>query len=93
MEVPNCPGNQVCIDGMCLPGPQVPPEVCDDGLDNDGDGHTDCADSDCIGQTGPCEGTCEQSETTCNDFFDNDGDGAADCADSDCFGDPSCIIG
>lgn len=25
------------------------PEVCDDGVDNDGDGDTDCADSDCNG--------------------------------------------
>jgi hypothetical protein len=60
-------------------------EVCDDGLDNDGDGPIDCADPDCVGQAGgPCGELCQQPETTCNDFFDNDGDGAVDCADSDC---------
>ena len=77
-----CPGNQVCIQGMCVPGPQV--EVCDDGLDNNHNGKIDCADEDCIGQSGPCGGTCEQPETTCFDGFDNDGDGSVDCADSDC---------
>ncbi len=30
-------------------------EICDDGIDNDGDGLTDCADPDCLGVTG-CEG-------------------------------------
>lgn len=59
-------------------------EVPWDGIDNDGDGRVDCADSDSIGQTGPCGEICEQPETTCDDGFDNDGDGKIDCADSDC---------
>lgn len=62
------------------------PEVtCNDGLDNDCDGFTDTADSDCA--------TCTPDETpeaTCTDGNDNDCDGAVDCADSDCAADPAC---
>ncbi|MCB9760253.1 MAG: hypothetical protein H6739_10495 [Alphaproteobacteria bacterium] len=52
-------------------------EVCDDGADNDGDGATDCDDSDCV-----ADPACV--ETDCADGADNDGDGATDCDDSDC---------
>lgn len=47
-----CSGGQMgqCI-GMVLPGT----EVCDDYLDNDCDGYTDCDDTDCIGFL-ECEG-------------------------------------
>ena len=51
-------------------------EVCDDGVDNDGDGNTDCWDPDC-GFEGP-------SELSCADGADNDCDGNADCWDDDC---------
>ena len=53
-------------------------EICDDGEDNDGDGATDCDDSDCI---------CPEPEDTdeaCMDEIDNDLDGDLDCADDDC---------
>ncbi|UCE71344.1 MAG: hypothetical protein JSU99_08625, partial [Nitrospiraceae bacterium] len=46
---PNCvwegnPKNGQCVDDVpCVPEP----EICDDGIDNDCDGMTDCADSDC----------------------------------------------
>lgn len=71
-------------------GPVV--EVCDDGVDNDGDGDADCDDSDCEGKA--CSGThvcrsgqCEfAGEVNCADGLDNDGDGATDCEDSDCLG-------
>ena len=53
-------------------------EICDDGIDNDGDGYTDCWDTDC-GFEGPVE-------LSCNDNRDNDCDGDKDSADSDCFG-------
>jgi hypothetical protein len=33
----------VCVDGGGGPGP-TDPEICDDGMDNDGDGKVDCAD-------------------------------------------------
>lgn len=56
-------------------------EICDDLIDNDGDGDIDCAD------TVSC-GTyilkCEYPESTCDDSFDNDGDGDIDMADPDC---------
>jgi len=47
-------------------------EICDDGIDNDGDGQIDAADSDCY------------IPEICNDGIDNDGDGQIDAADSDC---------
>ena len=31
----------------------IGPEVCDDGVDNDGDGDADCADSDCAADPAP----------------------------------------
>jgi hypothetical protein len=47
-------------------------ELCDDGVDNDGDDLVDCDDvEDCA---------CE----VCNDLVDNDGDGLIDCRDPDC---------
>jgi len=59
-------------------------EICDDDMDNDGDGRIDCGDSNCDGQQGN-GGTCEfQNEETCDDLFDNDNDSFMDCADSDC---------
>ncbi|MEZ4398611.1 MAG: M4 family metallopeptidase [Kofleriaceae bacterium] len=69
------------------PGPET---VCDDGVDNDGDGAIDCADSDCAGAPA-CQGPT--TETVCDDGVDNDGDGAIDCADSDCAGAPACQAG
>ena len=74
----------------------VDPEICDDTIDNDGDGAidcldsdgaVDCADSDCEGIAG-C-GT-EGRLDTCSDGFDNDGDGEIDCLDSGCARNKSC---
>ena len=52
----------------------VPTEICGNGLDDDGDGFTDCADSDCSGSA------C--GEVAYNGF-DDDNDGDTDPADSD----------
>ena len=53
---------------------------CDNFFDDDGDGLTDCLDSDCNGFAG-----CEYDfELSCQDGMDNDGDGISDCADPDC---------
>jgi hypothetical protein len=41
---------------------------CTDGYDNDCDGKIDCADSDCIGQTGPQGNLCCLSDANCNSF-------------------------
>jgi hypothetical protein len=65
------------------PGPGVE-TVCNNTIDDDNDGQTDCDDSDCNGDP-----TCPQPEV-CNDNMDNDLDGDTDCADSQCFEDPSC---
>jgi hypothetical protein len=63
------------------------PEICNNNLDDDGDGLTDCDDKD------ECDDLFNQQpchETTCNDGQDNDFDGEVDCDDSDCFGKPGC---
>ena len=52
-------------------------EICDDAVDNDGDGATDCADGDCR-----ADAACVES--SCGNSLDDDGDGATDCDDIDC---------
>ena len=60
------------------------PEVCDDGKDNDGDGKTDCEDSDCFGTSILCQPACvpdsvELAQLTCpadKDSFQNNGTGS-----------------
>ncbi|MCB0510787.1 MAG: hypothetical protein H6579_07430 [Chitinophagales bacterium] len=59
-------------------------ELCNDGIDNDGDGFIDCADFDCSGNS-----ACGTAEI-CSDGIDNDLDGFIDCDDLDCDGDPAC---
>jgi len=51
---------------------------CYDGIDNDGNGVTDCADPTC-GQDICCSIECD-----CEDGIDNDGNGDIDCDDSYC---------
>ncbi len=61
---------------------QTTSEVCNDGIDNDGDGKIDCADTDCAAYSGTpkiYERGCD-----CFDNIDNDGDGAIDKADGNC---------
>jgi hypothetical protein len=48
-------------------------EICYDGIDNDGDGAIDAADSDCT-----------STENSCDDGLDNDDDGLTDLDDPDC---------
>lgn len=66
-----------CSDPACG---AVCTEICDNSLDDDGDGDIDCADSDCA---------C--TESICDDGIDNDLDGPIDCADSDCVANPVCL--
>ena len=54
---------------------RVTTEICNDGVDNDGDGLIDQADSDCVLPPTP---------EICGDGIDNDGDGFIDQADPDC---------
>lgn len=56
-------------------------EECTNGIDDDGDGKIDCADSDC--RCGPgC--TPPATETSCTNGLDDDCDGLVDCDDPDC---------
>jgi uncharacterized repeat protein (TIGR01451 family) len=59
-------------------GPTV--EDCHDGVDNDGNGATDCADDACADDPGCQSGGGE----VCGDCLDNDGDGLVDYEDPDC---------
>lgn len=54
-------------------------EICDDNIDNDGDGLLDAADDDC------------PNPEVCDSGADDDGDGAIDCADPDCLTATPCI--
>ena len=77
-------------------------EICDNNIDDDGDGMIDCADDDCPAcatcndgiqngdETGvDCGGSnCPACTEICNNNIDDDNDGLVDCADSDC---PACI--
>jgi hypothetical protein len=67
----------VTLTPLC--GVQVE-SVCDDGIDDDNNGLTDCDDGACLGQGGCPSGT----ETVCTDDLDDDADGQTDCEDSDC---------
>ena len=60
-------------------------EICDDGIDNDGDLMTDCADEDCFGV-----GDCARGPEDCADGMDNNDDGLTDCNDPLCAGDQNC---
>ncbi len=84
----------------CSTGALPSAEVCADGVDNDCDGDTDCADSDCEGracQDGAPAALCTSgvcrcaagvpSVELCHDMLDNDCDTALDC------GDPECVRG
>ena len=55
------------------------PEDCNDGIDNDNDGDTDCADTDCIGDP-----VCIVE--LCFNGIDDDFDLLVDCADPECDG-------
>ncbi|MBM4387477.1 MAG: hypothetical protein FJ088_07030 [Deltaproteobacteria bacterium] len=80
----------------CLPAPRssdkcdvAPPGEtnCEDNIDNDSDGYTDCSDFDCS-ENEKCK---EQIEVICNDGNDNDNDGNKDCDDEDCKLSASCV--
>ncbi len=59
---------------------------CTDGVDDDGDGATDCCDDHCF-----LDDVC-LAETMCGDGKDNDCDGKVDCDDPDCDADAACMI-
>jgi MYXO-CTERM domain-containing protein len=57
-------------------------EICDDGIDNEGDGLTDCDDDDCLGDP-----ACPE---ICDNTADDDGDLLVDCDDDGCWDFPTC---
>lgn len=60
------------VYGADVPKVEPKKEVCNDGSDNDGDGKTDCADSDCSADTA-CTGTgADYENTTGGAIPDND---------------------
>ena len=59
---------------------------CDDDLDDDGDGATDCADEDCAGDP-----ACADVTEICDNNLDDDGDGDIDCADKSCSSTAACL--
>ena len=72
---------------ICAAGVEDSNALCDDGLDNDGDGFFDCNDFGC--SRSPNVTVCgvvaiEDSVLECSDNLDNDGDGFIDCVDFDC---------
>jgi hypothetical protein len=58
------------------------PEICDNGIDDDGDKLVDCADPYCVGNT-----ACPE---ICDNGVDDDGDKLVDCADPSCDGNVAC---
>jgi hypothetical protein len=65
-------------------------EICNNGIDDDGDGRIDCADTECPDAT-TCGAGClcngnGPTELACADGIDNDNDDAVDCNDTDCPG-------
>lgn len=88
-----CPAGSSCdyASGKCRPqclvGKQAIETSCTNGLDDDCNGQTDCAETVCEGQVcGPnclCKGGL-RTETDCDNEKDDDFDGDIDCVDSDC---------
>ena len=72
-------------------GSSLEAEICDNDVDDDLDGQTDCADPDCFAECGAVDAAyAAPFEFACDDEEDNDYDGLVDCKDDDCIGDPAC---
>ena len=83
---------------------ETPAVTCQDSIDNDCDGRTDCYDADCYDADGdgfaapPCGTDCDDTDGSihpgaaelCSGGVDDDCDNTVDCLDSDCFGDSAC---
>ena len=77
-----------CIRPECATAPICLAETeCDDGIDNNANGDTDCDDAACIGAP-----VCGPADEDCDDGVDNDEDGLTDCYDFDCLEDSACRI-
>jgi hypothetical protein len=79
----DCRPGYTCQDmGFGSPACWKVPEVCTNGVDDDGDTLVDCVDQDC--KSNP---TCPE---VCNNGADDNGNGLIDCVDSACEADPAC---
>jgi hypothetical protein len=56
----------------------IAPEICDNGLDDDGDGLVDCQDPDCSAFDNDADGVCDDLD------LDDDNDGLFDTVETDC---------
>ena len=65
---------------------QPDPEICDNQIDDNGDGLVDCADPECA------DFTACQAEV-CDNQIDDNGDGLVDCADPECADASNCVSG
>ncbi len=54
-------------------------EICNNNIDDDGDGLIDCGDEDCVGAF-----DCLNASEICDNNIDDNGDGLVDCDDEDC---------
>ena len=63
---------------------------CNDGIDNDCDGVTDCDDADCCDSCPGQSRVCVVSES-CDNKIDDDEDGYIDCEDFNCKNYPDCV--
>ncbi|MFO0713133.1 MAG: hypothetical protein U0353_24975 [Sandaracinus sp.] len=88
---------------MNLMGPETTLDRCSDGVDNDGNGHTDCEDFSCCGNrecSAPaspeigayCASIAENTLAACTDGVDNDGNTFTDCDDFSCCGNADCTM-
>jgi len=81
-------------------------EICDNGIDDDGDGFIDLDDLDCTETGDECyngidddgdgfhdseDSDCDGTVEICNNGIDDDADGFTDCDDTDCVEDPNCL--
>lgn len=67
--------------------------ICDDGVDNDLDGLTDCGGGNPANMDPDCTDTCNEPQfEVCDNTVDDDADGLIDCADDDCAGDVACPL-
>ncbi|MBR4986054.1 MAG: hypothetical protein IKY83_09985 [Proteobacteria bacterium] len=80
-----CPG-VTDANGIWSPAENTP-FACSDGIDNDGNGFSDCHDNACKQLSVCCVKTGDENTVdACSDGIDNDCDGYADCNDYSCKG-------
>ncbi len=67
-----------CVDSTTFTVTVLTPEICNNGLDDDGDGNVDCADGD-------CSGVDTDGDTICDAYdLDDDNDGIPDLEEGHC---------